>query len=742
MTTGFVYGNQDVVTDLKVEGNKSLSGSAILAKVKIRIDDVISQEALNEDIKRLYATGYFKDVEVKLEPFKEGKRVVFKVEEKPVLKEINIQGNRVIDSKAIRAKISSEVDSFLNPRMLKSDISKIKELYIEKGFPEVDIDYNVNIAEKTNKATVDIIVKEGAKLKIRKILIEGNQTYSDKKILKLIRTKRDTLLTSGIYKESLLKEDMERITNFYRNEGYLDIEAKYGLSDPDSKNKMVVTIDIKEGKRYNAGDITIEGVVIFKESEVRESLEMKTSDIFNHYKLKRDVANIQSFYFGEGYIFADVAADTLLNPKTGKIDIKYVIKEGALAYVDKIKVQGNTKTKDVVIRRELKIYPGDAFDGKKLRRSKQKLDNLGIFQSVDFDTEASSATDKRDLIVNVKEAKTGEFSFGAGYSSVDEFVGFVELRQRNFDYKNWPTFTGDGQHVSLKAEFGTVKKDYNLSFTEPWIFDRPISFGFDLYQQTRDQERDVGYAYDQRRQGGDLRLGKDFGEYLRGTLMYRYDDIKISNVAEDANPGLKAEEGNNTISSLKLGLTRDARNNIYNPTEGGKAYFTAETAGSVFGGDKDFVKYISGSDWYFSFFEDHVLELKLTGGIADDYGDSDSVPIYERFYAGGASTIRGFDVRSVGPKYPGTDDPKGGESMLIGNVEYIFPIIENFRGAVFYDVGNVWEEIGDFGQGGYESSIGTGIRIKTPIGPVKLDYGYPLSEDSNGRFHFSMGRTF
>jgi len=737
-----VCAQESTVTDLKVEGNKSLSSSAILAKVEIRIGDMILEETLNEDIKRLYTTGYFGDVKVRLEPFKDGKRVVFVVEEKPILKEINLQGNTVIDNKTILKKIVSEIDTFLNPRILKSDIDKVRQLYEERGFTGVRIDYDIDVDNETNRAIVNIKIEEGAKLKIQDIQVEGNKAYPDRKILKLIQTRKDTLFTSGIYKESVLKEDIKRIESFYRKNGYLDAQSSYDVKGTETKNKLIVIIDINEGKKYISGEIEVEGNKKFQESAIRENLELNEGDTFSHEKLKQDIANIQSFYFGKGYIFADVKVDTKLNAETDRIDIRYNITEGSLAYIDKINIEGNTKTKDIVIRRELKVYPGEPFDGEKLRRSKGRLDNLGIFQSVSFDTGLGTAPNRKDLIVNVKEAKTGEFSFGAGYSSIDEFVGFIELRQRNFDYKNWPTFTGDGQQVSIKTEFGTVREDYDLSFTEPWIFDKPVSFGFDVYQHSRERERDVGYAYDQRRRGGDIRLGKEFGEYLRGDLMYRYDRIKISDVADDASSALKAEVGRNDVSSLKLGITRDTRDNIYNPTKGLISYFSVETAGSIFGGDKDFMKYIAGSSWYFSFFQDHVLELKVRAGIVDAYGDSDSVPLYERFYAGGANTIRGYEVRAVGPKDSQGEDPIGGESMLIGNAEYVFPIIKNFKAALFFDVGNVWEKVSDFGQEEFESALGAGVRIETPIGPVKLDYGYPLGETSNGRLHFSMGRTF
>lgn len=398
----YAENNQDIITDLKVAGNKSLSGSAILAKVKVRKDDFLSQEILNEDIKRLYATGYFENVKVQLEPFKEGKRVIFQVQEKPILKEINIRENTVLRNKDILSEIASEPDTFLNPRILKSDINKIQQLYIEKGFPEVAVDYDIKIDEGTNKADVDIYIEEGVRLKIERIEVKGNKAYPDKKILKLIQTRRDTLFTSGLYKKSVMKEDMNRLISFYNNKGYLDAECNYTTSKIGKKNKIIVVIKIDEGKKYITGDIQIEGNSRFSVSDIKKPLSMLSGEIFTHLKLKRDISNIQSFYFDKGYIFTEVKADTMLNPDTGKIDIRYNIKEGDVAYIDKIDIRGNTKTKDIVIRRELEVYPGEEFDGKKLRDSKRELDYLGIFQSVNFDVEPGTAANRKNLVVDVK----------------------------------------------------------------------------------------------------------------------------------------------------------------------------------------------------------------------------------------------------------------------------------------------------------------------------------------------------
>ncbi len=300
----------------------------------------------------------------------------------------------------------------------------------------------------------------------------------------------------------------------------------------------------------------------------------------------------------------------------------------------------------------------------------------------------------------------------------------------------------------MRASFGTLSNQYNLSFTEPWIFDYPVSFGFDLYRRSHERESDVGYGYDEARTGGDIRLGKEISEYLRGDLMYRFDSIDITDVSTNATADLKKEEGKNTISSFKFGLTEDRRDNRFLPTQGHLLTGSLEMAGGPFAGDKDFLKFFGRASKYFPLLRGSVLEFRGRMGLADAYGDSDELPIYERFFAGGAYTVRGYEERMIGPIDTTSKDPLGGESMLVGNIEYTYPLFDFLRVATFFDTGNVWKKMDDLGSGNFKSSFGFGMRLKTPIGPINLDYGIPLNkepgedEKSDGRFHFSFSHGF
>ena len=734
------------VTNIAVKGNINVSTLTILSKVKSRPGVVFSQAIVNDDIQRLYSTGFFIDVTVDISDFKGGVGVTFIVKERPILKKIEITGNKKIRTEALMKSVKSKTGEILDRKRLKDDTDEIKKLYEKKGFSLAKIDAEVDVDKDTNHAAVKIVITEGKRLRVGKISVVGNKSIPAKRIVKVMRTNRGNFLFPGYLKEDVLDEDMDRVKSFYQKNGYVDVVVDKKVQY-DEKNKLVnITVEVQEGKKYVVGEVKIEGTRIFSSKELFKRLKMLKGSVFSPDGLKDDVTNIQGFYYEKGYIFAEVSPDSSLSQSTGKVDVTYRIVENEVAYIDKIDIRGNTKTKDVVIRRELRVKPGERFDGQKLQRSKERLYNLQFFDEVTFDTEPGRTMNKRNLIVNVKETKTGQFSFGGGFSSVDKLVGFVEVEQRNFDAFNWPGFTGAGQDLKLRAQFGSTRQDFLISWTDPWIFGKPVSFGFDAFYSIRERSHTAGYGYDQRNIGFDLRLGKEFGEYLNGGLMYKLEQVDIKGIPDSATQDLKDEAGKNIISSMSGFLTRDTRDSVYSPTRGNITTISAEVAGGPFFGDKNYWKTQGDTDFYFSPLEKIVLETRLRAGIADSYGNTKKVPIYDRYYAGGGDTIRGYEERRVGPKDPGTNDPVGGDSMLIFNAEMTFPIVTFLKGAVFYDAGNVWEKIDDFGSGPLRQGAGVGVRIKTPIGPIKVDYGYPLNpekgEKKKGRFHFSVSHGF
>lgn len=749
-----------LVTSIEVKGNKAISTNTIVSKMKTRIGNPYQENVVSDDLKRLYLLNFFSDIKIDTEAYKEGTKVIVTVTERPIIDKITFVGiNRItLKDEKLKAQLKSREGQYLDYPSLAEDVRILQKMYEKIGYSAVKIDYKLESDQEANKVKINFNVIEGGRIRIKDIIIEGNKVFTSGRILKLLKTKRAWLFNAGALKEDVLKEDLERIKAFYLRNGYIDVTVESAVK-PDEKKPylLYINIGIKEGNKYLVGNVSIEGYKDISEKEIIISLKESTpGKIFSEEAMKSDVVSIQGLYFDRGYISARVQESFSLNSSTSRVDIGYSIVENQITYVDKIKVRGNIKTKDMVIRREMRIHPGDRFDGEKLRRSKERLQNLGFFEEIGYDTEDTEVSDQKDLIVDVKETKTGSFSFGGGYSTVDALVGFVEIEQKNFDWKNWPYFTGAGQNLKVRATIGTISGGFDLSFTEPWLFDYPISFGFDAYKRTHKRDSNVGYGYDEDVTGGDIRLGKELTEYLRGDLVYRIDSIDISNVDDSSTSDLKSEAGINLISSITPSFTYDSRDNIFDTHKGNIIIGSLAFAGGPLGGDKNYWKFFGRASHYIPLPRNSALELRGRIGLADPYGETAKIPIYERFFAGGAYTIRGYEERAIGPFDPGSKDPLGGTSMLVGNIEYLYPLFGFLKVAAFYDVGNVWEKLGNIGSsrdtvnntGGFKSSFGLGLRIKTPIGPIMLDYGIPMAkapgEDtkSSGRFHFSVSNSF
>jgi len=748
--SGQTKAHERLVTAIEVKGNKSISPNVILSKIKTKIGSPYMENVISDDLKRLYLLGFFSDIRIDTEDYQEGVKVIITVVEKPVIEKISFEGMvrlYYFKPEKLKEQIKSKEGQYLDQTTLKEDTQVLKGIYEKKGFSQAQVDYRVEMNPETGKALVTFVVDEGVRLKVKKIYVKGNQTFKAGRILKLLKTKTAWLFNPGTLKEEVFQEDIERIKSFYKREGFSDVEVDYRIERDPQKPFIYITIEINEGKRYYVGEVRISGNKDISEAQIRSKLKAAVPGmVYSDEAVQEDINNILSIYFDQGYIMANVADTASLNPQTGKIDIDYKIVENEVAYVNKIKIRGNIKTKDVVIRREMRIFPGDRFDGQKLRRSKEKLNNLGFFEEVSYQTEPTSEPNKRDLVVEVKEAKTGSFSFGGGYSTVDQLIGFVEIEQKNFDWKNFPYFTGAGQDLKLRAQLGNLSQGFDFSFTEPWVFDYPISFGFDAYKRKHDRDKDVGYGYAEDVTGGDLRLGKIFSDYWRMDIMYKYDTIKISDIDPDATADLRKEAGKNSISSIILSSSFDSRDNVFDTHRGNVLSASVQYAG--LGGDKEFVKFFGRVSHFFPLFKNSTLETRLRIGMGSAYGDSKDIPIYERFFAGGTYTIRGYDERSIGPIDPVSKSPLGGEALLVGNLEYTYPLLDFLKLAAFYDTGNVWKRRQDLGSGKFYSGFGFGFMMKTPIGPVALYYGIPVDKQpgedrkSSGKIHFSMSRGF
>ncbi len=738
------------VKSVEVKGNRTVSNLTILAKVKTKPGEELSSVALNEDLKRLYGLGYFTDVRIEQDEFPDGVVVTFVVSEKPVLSEVRIEGNKKINKDQIKKEMQSVLGDFVDQKRVRDDIDAVKKLYEKRGFSEAKVDSALDVNESTNQAVLRVLVDEGDKVRIKDIQVIGNKSLKSGEILKVMKTKKMAWFgwfRSGYLKEDELEEDVERVRMLYDENGFSDAIVKTEIVPMQNASDITLKVILEEGKKYLVGEVVFVGNTICRNDEILKSIKMVKTKPFSRRGLRLDVANIQDLYFDKGYLGAQIRSESAYNEVTDKVDITYSITENELTYVDKVKIQGNTKTKDIVIRRELRAYPGESFSGAKLKRSKERLYNLGFFEDVRFDTEQTTESNRRDLVVSVKEGKTGEFSFGGGYSSIDSVVGFIQIRQKNFDWQNWKNFTGAGQDFAVRFEGGSVRTNAELSFTEPWAFGYPVSLGFDVYRKEFNRSGSSGYIFDQLKTGFDIRLGKEFSEYDKALLMYKYEEVKISDIPDNSSQALRDEVGKNTTSSLALTLTHDTRDNVFNPTKGLLLTGTGEVAGGFLSGDKDFWKMYGTASTYIKNLGENVLELKGRLGVADEYDDTVRVPIYERYFLGGANTVRGYRERRIGPRDAGNGDPVGGEAYWIFNAEEAFPLYPGLiKGALFYDVGSLDERLDDFGSGDIVQGLGAGVRVKTPIGPVKLDMGYPLDdvegEKKKLRFYFNISQGF
>ncbi|MDP3768376.1 MAG: outer membrane protein assembly factor BamA, partial [Dehalococcoidia bacterium] len=558
---------------------------------------------------------------------------------------------------------------------------------------------------------------------------------------------------AGVYSEQVLEEDLERVRVFYRKHGYQDVEVNGDVYRDASGRGLYVHLKVSEGLQHRVGQVAVEGTLLFPEREIRQVVTLKPGAVYSQDALQEDLRAIKEYYGDRGYIHAQVTPDPQLDPQTKRVRLMYHVTEKELVYVNRIDIRGNLTTKDEVVRRDLRIHPGERYDGAKIRKSVDRLYNLGYFEEVTVDTQPSGGEDSEDLIVQVKETKTGSFSFGGGFSSVDKLVGLIELEQRNFDWRNWPRFTGAGQDLRFRVEAGTVRRYFDVSFTEPWWFGRPLSFGIDAYNRTRLRSRDIGLAFEEERRGAGLRLGKELADIATVGVDYQLFRTEISDVVDEASTDLKAEQGRSTISVVGLNLAYDRRNNRFDPSSGAYAFLTTDVAGGPFAGDRDFYRVQSGASYYMPHGEENplVLEARLRAGMVKPYGDSAEVPIFERFFGGGSTTIRGFEERKVGPRDPVSNDPIGGEAIFVATLEEVVTLARDdrsrpiLRGAVFYDVGNVWRRTGEFADE-FKSGAGVGVRVVTPIGPVRLDLGFPISdiagEEKKPRLHFNISRTY
>jgi outer membrane protein insertion porin family len=729
-----------IIKDIAVQGNRRVQEAVILGRVTAKIGSPFVPTRLADDIRNVFALGFFDDVQMRVEDFEGGVKLVFVVVERPFVRDIVFAGNKKLDSTALQEKIDLKLGGVYNPVDVNRAGEKLKEYYEQEGYFEVAITPDVERLPDGD-VTVTFRIAEGRKIKIERIVIEGAHGVTPKEIKAVMATKECEfidlpgcqLILRGTVQREKLDEDVDRIVQIYNDHGY--IQARVESSDIQvdrEKARATIRIAVVEGPQFKVGSVDITGTSVLPVEEIRRQIQLKPGDVFSRAKLRDSVKGVTDLYGAIGRASVDVNPTIVQDLPNLKINLTFEINEGPEVFVERINIAGNTRSEERILRREIPMAEGDLFTSQKLARAKQKLVNLNYFETVNATTLPGSSKDKIIVNIDVTEKATGVFSIGGGYSSVDGLLGTLNLSQRNF--------LGRGWIVSLQLVGGGKVQNGTISFTEPWLFDRPLSAGFDLFNNRR-----VFTDYTSNSLGADIRFGYPIGDYSRWNILYRASQDKISNVADNASINLLDQQGTHLTSLIGLGLSRDTRDNAFEATRGSNSSVGLDVAGIGFG--EQWFRTLASTSYFHPAWWNHVIGARLMGGYSLGWG-RDSVPLFERFFLGGPNSIRSFKAQEVSPK-DSSGTLIGGNIELVGNVEYTVPLFYGIRAAAFFDVGNVWGPDISAGQKfditDLHYAAGAGFRWVSPFGPIRVDYGVnlnPARGEKFGNFHFSVGSAF
>jgi outer membrane protein insertion porin family len=731
--------------DVEYTGPASISKERILAQMRTKVGQIYSNEIVQEDIKALYGTGYIRNVRIFAQPQGDGVKVIVAVQTQAVLREIEINGAERVKPKRLRKEIKVRLNQAVNEQALEEARQKIIEIYQGKGYNDISVEYRVEpIDEKRGTARVVFTVTEGVKGAISQIRFEGNEHISQKVLRKQMKTRGRTLIyfvdKTGRLDEVQLEQDLDKIREYYQNHGFIDVQIREVRKDRTPKGPMIITIVIAEGPQYHVSKLSITGYEHTTDARVRAFLKMKEGSVYSPKQLHDDAKAVADAYGSGGYV------DLVITPEgtpagPALIDVHYTIEEGARSFANRVNIEGNTRTKDKVIRREVLVAPGDVFNTVRVDTTKKRLENLGYFAKVETYPEDTDIPGRKDLTILVQEKRTGSLSFGGGFSTVDKLVGFAELTQGNFDIFNWPSFTGGGQKFRLRIQYGTERKDLILAVTEPYFLDRRLSLSGQAFYTEANY---LSAQYNQRNYGVLFELRKPINAYMYASLGYTLQDIDIFDVDPSASEFIQSQKGSSVESKLLSSVVFDSRDNPLLSRRGQRITLSPMIAGGFLGGDVQIYAFDLEGSQYFRLPKDTILLINGEISTVSQWGSGTEVPIYERLFLGGSNNLRGFPFREVGPQDE-NGEPVGGQSMARATVEWTFPIIEKARGAVFYDMGFVNSSAWSFGFNHMASDVGIGIRLDLPIGPLRLDYGYPVMRDGyngGGHFNFNVGYQF
>lgn len=765
-----------IIKDIAVEtvGAPSISKDRVLANLATKVGKPYSERTAEQDVRALYQTGGVSNVRIFAEPLGDGVKVTVLLQGRPVVEEVIIEGAQDIPLNRVRRDLGVKPGDVVNDEKIEQDRQKILTLYEDRNYSDVNVQYRVEEIPGKNRARVIFAITEGPKLIVKKIVFNGNDSVLSKDLRAVMKTKPLDILTffnkSGRLTPSQVEEDRAAIRTLYQNRGFADVDVAQIETQPLEKGGVELVVNITEGTQYRVNNIAVDGVNIVPAGEVSSLLRMNAGQLFTPKGMSEDIKAMRDFYGSRGYVDMTIAPE-VLPAGPGAVNLTYRLEEGVQSYINLVNIQGNTRTQDRVIRRELAVKPGEVYDTTLVDVSKKRLENLNYFSRVETQPTDTVVPGRKDLNVIVEEKRTGSFNFGAGFSTIDSLIGFAEIQQSNFDVTNWPNFTGGGQRFRIRAQYGLLRQDFVASLTEPWFLGYKLSAGVEAYYRNADFLSNV---YAQENAGFALQTRQQVWRALSARAEYRFERVVIYDLGDDlyndyygANgvfggtssngkygPVIKDAEGTYYKSAITSSLVWDTRDSLFLTRKGELLELTGFIAGGFLGGTvQDYGISLEGSK-YFPLPWDMIFMTKAQVAVVDGWGGGESneddgygngVPIFDRLYLGGANNMRGFDFREVGP-VDVDDNPIGGNSLAYVTLELTFPIISRVRGAVFTDAGFVNSDAYDFGSAGANVDVGFGLRLDLPIGPIRVDYGIPVVYDSwngpPGKFNFNIGYQF
>lgn len=737
-----VSGFAEAVKAVAVTGNVRVEKETILSYVPVKVGTDFNPAETSRIVRSLFATGMFSNVDVTLT---DGTLAV-KVTENPMVNKVVFEGNKDIDSKRLGEIVGLKARSIYSPSKVQADIQALQTAYRARGRFTTTVKAQL-IQREQNRVDVIYAIEEGSKTRIARINFVGNHKFGDDDLGQVVATKQSAwwriFSNADTYDSARLDVDKDLLRRYYLSRGYADIQITSAVAELSRDRKdFVVTYTIFEGPRYDFGTVD---VALKAEAEgldmkaLKSKMTLKTGDLFNAKRVEENTDKLIDELGSKGFAFLDVKPDYVKHEAERKVDVSFNVTPGPRVYVNRINVEGNDRTRDYVVRREMRLSEGDAYSSDKIKRSQDRLTYLGFFEKAEITRSDTDQPDRVDLNVKVKEQSTGEFNVGAGYSTYDGILGTASVKERNF--------MGKGQEVAVDLSLSQRQQNFNIGFTEPYFMGQELAAGGDVFNTRTDLQSES--SYDTSVMGGDVRLGIPLSEFQKDNVTLGYKKTHIMNVGVSASSFVKAEEGKRDSIFLSNLWSYDNRDSFMDPTRGFKVGVGTDYSG--FGSDTDYVRLNLTGSTHYQVFEDWVLSVGgRAGAIAPTSG---KLPIYEHFNGGGQS-LRGFEYGGIGPRDRGTGDALGGKYIVGNNVELTFPLgitlsDMGVKGVLFTDGGMVTDF--DNANGNvidtkmYRVTAGTGIYWRSPIGPLRLEFGFPIrkaAEDRAQIFNFSVGTHF